>query len=84
MQQSMSLEYEPSSEPTHLHIDRFQAKRVVFRGLLPESQGQNLAVTVCYVLCSFDSGREVSSRRGCEEGPWDGPASGGDKSIMST
>ena len=40
-------------------IGSFQAKRGQrkrFQGLLPESQGQNLALTVLHVLYSLDSG----------------------------
>ena len=39
---------------------RFRAKREqlerFYEGLVPESQGQNLALTVLYVPCSLDSG----------------------------
>ena len=35
---------------------RVRAKREQLKTFLPESQGQNLAVTVLYVPCSLDSG----------------------------
>jgi len=37
----------------------------MFCGLLPESQGQNLAVTVIYVPYSLDSGMGLTSGLDC-------------------
>ena len=57
---------------------RCRAKRehlVRFQGLLPESQGLNLALTVLYVLCSPDSGSHRACFL-CEDRVLDGPASG--------
>ena len=49
-----------------LRLVRFQAKRAHFQGfqgLLLESQGQNLVVTVVYVPCSLGSGCNLISQK---------------------
>ena len=51
---------------------RFQAKRKrleKFQGLLPERQGQNLAMTVLYVPHSLDNGRRKSLCHGGRDQP---------------
>ena len=53
----------------------FRAKREPlkrFHGLLPESHGQNLAVTVLHVPCSFGLGLIVKNRKGGGEADLEG------------
>ena len=52
--------------PSGAELDRFRAKRgrlKTFQGLLPESQGQNPALTGLFVTDSFESGQRESVQR---------------------
>ena len=43
------------------HRNSVREQRKMFQRLLPESQGQNLALTVLHMPCSLDSGQRLKS-----------------------